>query len=101
MHDPNAGDKDVSELTLENTDTRETIVLVKEKVTDSPDSYGLFDYLHPQPPIQIRVKKGQEFVLLPEKDKKYKLVDIKEGEAVIALPSGEKITVKPDPRPKH
>jgi hypothetical protein len=99
--DPNAGTKDVSELTLENTETGETIVLVKEKVTDSPDSFGLFEYKHPQPPTQIRVKKLQEFVLLPEKDKKYKLVDIKETEAVISLPSGEKLTVKPDPRTKR
>jgi len=98
--DPNAGTKDVSELTLENTETGDTIVLVKEKITDSPDSFGLFEYKHPQPPIQIRVKKLQEFVLLPEKDKKYKLVDIKETEAVISLPTGEKQTVKADPRNK-
>lgn len=98
--DPNAGTKDVSELTLENTETGETIVLVKEKVTDSPDSFGLFAYKHPQPATQIRVKKLQEFVLLPEKDTKYKLVDINENQAVIALPSGEKLTVKRDPRDK-
>jgi hypothetical protein len=99
--DPNAGTRDVSELTLENTETGETIVLVKEQVTDSPDSFGLFDYKWPQPPTQIRVKKGQEFVLLPDKEAKYKLVDIKETEAVITVPSGEKLTIKPDPRTKR
>ncbi len=101
MPDPNSGTKDVSELTLENTETGETIVLVKERVTDSPDSFGLFDYKFPQPPTQIRVKKLQEFVLLPEKETKYKLVDIKEDAAVISLPSGEKLTVKRDPRTKR
>ena len=99
--DPNAGDKDVSELTLVNSETNEEIILVKEKVTDSPDSFEMFDYQWPQPPVQIRVKKLQEFVLLPEKEKKYKLVDIKESEAVITLPSGENLTIKRDPRPKR
>ena len=99
--DANAGDKDVSELTLVNTDTNEEIVLVKEQVKDSPDSFAQFDYQWPQPPVQIRVKKLQEFVLLPEKEKKYKLVDIKENEAVITLPSGENLTIIKDPRPKR
>jgi hypothetical protein len=101
IDDPNAGEKDVSELTLENADTKETIVLVKEKITDSPDSFGAFDYQWPQPATQIRVKKLQEFVLLPEKEQKYKLVNIKEGEAEITLPSGQSVTIKPDPRGKH
>lgn len=86
-------DEDVSELTLLNTETQEHIVLVKEKVTDSPDSYALFSYLWPNPPQDIRVKKLQEFVLRPETTLRYKLIDITEAGAQIALPSGEKYSV--------
>jgi hypothetical protein len=95
----NTGEKtDVSELTLINTETNDKVVLVLTKVTNSPDSFGLFDYQWPQPPQDIRVKKLQEFVLKPETDKRYKLVDITETEAVIQLPNGEKYTVVRDPR---
>jgi hypothetical protein len=43
----------------------------------------------------LQFKRGQVFMLEPDKETKYKLVDIKEAEAVIALPSGEQMTVKP------
>jgi len=89
---------DVSELTLVNAETNDTVVLVLTKVTNSPEVYGLFDYQWPQPAQDIRVKKLQEFALKPETDKRYKLVDIKETEAVIQLPNGEKYTVVRDPR---
>jgi hypothetical protein len=96
---PNTGEKmDVSELTLTNIETSDTVVLVLTKVTNSPDVFGLFEYQWPQPPQDIRVKKLQEFALKPETDKRYKLVDIKETEAVIQLPNGEKYTVVRDPR---
>ena len=96
---PGTGDEtDVSELTIDNTETGEPIVLVLTKVTNSPDVYQVFEYQWPQPPQDIRVKKLQEFALKPETDKRYKLVDIKESEAVIQLPSGEKYTVVRDPR---
>ena len=89
---------DVSELTLQHTETGDKVILVLNQIIDSPDSYGLFDYQWNNTPIQV--KKLQEFVLLPDTDKKYKLVDIKEGEAQIQLPSGETATIKPDPRKK-
>ncbi|MGB8170622.1 MAG: Amuc_1099 family pilus-like system protein [Chthoniobacteraceae bacterium] len=105
---PSTGsEEDVSELTILNTETNDTVVLVKAKETDSPDSYALFDYqLFPTAPNQftskdIQVKKLQEFVLLPDKTKLYKLVDIKEGQAVIQLPDGAgTYLVTPDPRKK-
>jgi hypothetical protein len=91
---PSTGEEsDVSQLTLVNTETEDRIVLVLAKVTDSPDSFALFSYVWPNPPTDIRVKKNQEFVLKPNVTEKYKLVDIKETEAVIQLPSGEKYTV--------
>ena len=85
-------DEEASELTLQNTDTQETIVLVYNKVTDSPDSYALFSYLWPDAtkPQEIQVKKLQEFVLKPDVQERYKLVDIKEDGAVIQLPGGDK-----------
>ena len=84
---------DVSELTLRNTGSNEAVVLVKEKVTNSPDDYGIFSYRWPQPPQDIRINRLQEFALRPNVNEKYKLVDIKETEAVIALPTGDKYTV--------
>lgn len=86
-------EEDVSELTLLNTETNEKVTLILNKITDSPDSIALFSYTWPQPPQEIRVKKLGQFALLPNKDI-YKLLDIKETEAVIQLPSGEKYTVQ-------
>ncbi len=96
---PGTGDEtDVSELTLVNTETNVIVVLILTKVTNSPDVYALFDYQWPQPPQDIRVKKLQVFALKPDTDKRYKLVDITESQAVIQLPSGESHTVVRDPR---
>ena len=90
---PSTGEEsDVSELTLV-TESQDRVVLVLAKVTDSPDSFALFHYAWPNPPLEFRVKKNQEFVLKPNVAEKYKLVDIKETEALIQLPSGEKYTV--------
>ena len=86
-------DSDVSELTIINSETQERVVLVLTKVTDSPDSYALFEYRWPQPPLNFQVKKNQEFVLKPLITERYKLIDIKETEALIQLPNGEKYTV--------
>jgi hypothetical protein len=93
---------DVSELTLVDTVTNDRIVLILNKVTNSPDVYAIFEYEWPNPkqPQMIRVKKLQEFVLKPEVDDThhYKLLDINETEAHIKLPDGTDITVKADPR---
>jgi hypothetical protein len=102
------GEKDdVSELTVINTETGDSVVLVRGQVTDSPDSYALFEYqcfpagVHKWTSKDIQVKKLGEFILLPEKDKRYKLIDIKEGQAVIQLPdAGGNYIVIPDPRSK-
>lgn len=88
---------DVSELTLVNTETNEPVVLVLEKVADSPESFAHFVYNWPQPPQEFRVAKFKEFTLKPNVAEKYKLIDIKEAEALIALPSGEKYTVPRQP----
>lgn len=99
------GDVDeVSELTLLDTITGDKIVLIYNKVTDSPDVYANFEYEWPNPgqPQMIRVKKLQEFVLKPEVDDQhhYKLVDINDNEAQIKLPDKSDYTVPKDPRHK-
>ena len=102
-YDKSIEDKvDVSELTLTSVDTGDKIVLIYNKITNSPDVYALFAYEWPQPVQMIQVKKLQEFVLRPEVDDKhhYKLLDISDAEAQIQLPNGDKYTVKPDPRRK-
>jgi hypothetical protein len=83
---------DVSELSIRNTETNELIVLVLGKKTDSPDSYGSFLYFWPEipKPLEIKPKKLQEFVLKPNVQERYKLIDIKEDGAVIQLPGGDK-----------
>ena len=73
---------DVSELVLENRETREQVTLVKEKVTISPETVANFVYLWGGR-REFAVKKDQEFSLKPEERIKYKLVDVRPGEAVI------------------
>jgi len=87
--------EDVSELTVVNTETTDSVVLVKGRQTDSPDSYGLFE--NQLTGKEIGVKKLLTFELPPEKER-YKLVDIKEGQALIDLPNGGTYVVVPDPR---
>ncbi len=95
---PGTGDEeDVSELTVINTETSEVVILVLTKVTDSPNTFALFDYQWP-PTQDISVAKLQQFGLRPGTTADYKLIDINETEAVIQLPSGEKYTVPRDPR---
>ena len=96
---------DVSELTLLNTESNDEIVLVKEQVKDSPDSFASLIYEWPQPqPPPFTVKKLQTFALPPDtkgtdgKPKLYKLLDISEKSALIQTPTGEKVTVSLDPR---
>ena len=44
MKDESEIDHDVSELTVQNTDTGEKVVLIMGQVVDSPDSYAKFKY---------------------------------------------------------
>jgi hypothetical protein len=76
------GQDDVSELTLENQDTTERLVLVKEKIMISPESVANFVYTWAQR-REFSVKKDQEFSLPPEAEIRYKLVDVQPDKAVI------------------
>ncbi len=99
-------EEDVSELTVTNTETQESVVLPITKIVDSPDSYANFVYewhlaTAPKGPHStFQVKKLGKFALPPEKDKFYKLLDINDKEAVIETPTGERVTISRDPRLK-
>jgi hypothetical protein len=84
-------DKDVSELTVENQDSGQKIVLVYDKPVNDPTVYALFKYLWDG--SEFKVKKGESFSVKPNSDVKYKLIDISESEAVIESPQGDKIHV--------
>jgi len=83
--------RDVSELTVQNTETGDNVILVLERIVDSPDSYALFRYLWNN--TQFEVKKYKEFVLLPETTLRYKLIDIKEDKALIQTPTDQQVWV--------
>lgn len=82
----------ISELTIQNTETGRKIVLVYDKEADDPTSYGEFLYLYDN--SKHRLKKDDEFTLTPETSKKYKLIDISAQEAQIEdLGSGQKFRI--------
>jgi hypothetical protein len=86
------GETDVSELTIQNIETNEKVVLVMNQVVDSPDSYALFKFTWNN--TEFKVKKDQTFALKPDPNVQYKLIDIRETEAVITnLKTNEQITV--------
>lgn len=83
---------DLSELTIQNTETGQKIVLVYDKEADDPTSFGEFLYLYDN--TKLRVKKDDEFALTPEPDRKYKLIDISAQEAQIQdVQSGQKFRI--------
>lgn len=101
---PNTGGKiDVSEVTVQNTETGEEVVLVKGREVDSPNRFADFEYRwgkQPGEPGQVfRVPRTKEFVLPGETtladqlSKKYKLLDVNDTGAVIQRPDGEKYQV--------
>jgi len=96
--------EDVSELTVVNTETNESVVLALDKVVDSPNQFAEFDYRWNTPPGQkgqiFAVNRLKEFVLKPEIDQKYKLLDVNATEAVVETPKGEKVTIKLAPAAK-
>jgi hypothetical protein len=72
---------DVSELTVENTETQVSIVLVVKKETNDPTSFGeFFNVLTNE---NFRLQKGEEFTIKPDVNTKLKLIDISSTEAKI------------------
>jgi hypothetical protein len=73
---------DVSELLLEHAETKEQLILVKEKVAMSPESVATFVYSW-SGRREFEVRKDQEFSLKPLEQIKYKLIDAQPTKAVI------------------
>jgi hypothetical protein len=73
---------DVSELTLEQEETKQQLTLVKERVAISPESVATFVYTWGGR-REFQVRKDQEFSLKPQEQIKYKLVDVDPAKAVI------------------
>jgi len=96
---PSTGGKtDVSEVTIANPDTSESIVLPLLKIVDSPTQIGTFEYRWGKKATEagqtFTVQRGKEiYNLPPEPAIKYKLLDGNQDGAVILLPDGQKYTV--------
>jgi hypothetical protein len=68
------------------------VVLIVERVVDSPDSFAQFKFLWDG--TEFRVKKDQKFALKIDPSVEYKLIDIHENGAVIMnLKTEERITI--------
>jgi hypothetical protein len=73
---------DVSELTLEQEETKQQLTLVKEKVAMSPEAVATFVYTWGGRQ-EFQVRKDQEFSLKPLDQIKYKLIEVGPAKAVI------------------
>jgi hypothetical protein len=82
---------DISELTLKDASTGDTIILVNEKEVDSPYSYALLqNTINGE---EIRVEKGKMFTLGPDAIS-YKLIDVGTEGAVISPSESAKELLK-------
>ena len=82
---------DISELTLKDAATGDTIILVNEKEVDSPYSFALLhNAINGE---EIRVEKGKMFTLGPDAIS-YKLIDVGSEGAVISSSESAKELLK-------
>lgn len=92
INENTGSEQDISELTVQNEDTQENVVLILNQVVDSPDSFA--DLVLLWDGSEYRVKKDQTFALKVEPEVEYKLIDIRPNQAVITnLKTNERITV--------
>ena len=73
--------RDVSEVTVQNMETKEEIVLPKQQEVNSPTTYAVLNYLWTGKPFAV--KKNAEFTLKPEDNVKYKALELNETEVVL------------------
>ena len=73
----------LSELTVQNTETGDSIVLIFNKETNDPTSFGTFRNLLTPGDADFTLKKGEEFTIKPDVTRKLKLVDITATKAQI------------------
>ena len=75
--------ENLSELTLENIETGDSIVLVFNKEANDPTSFGTFRNLLFPADEDFTLKKGDEFSVKPETGVKLKLIDVSADNAQI------------------
>lgn len=86
----------LSELTVQNTETGENIILVFNKEANDPTSFGTFRNLLTPGDADFTLKKGEEFTIKPDITRKLKLVDITAAKAQIRdVSTGDLFTVLP------
>jgi hypothetical protein len=73
----------LSELTIQNTETGDSIVLVFNKEANDPTSFGTFRNLLALEDADFTLKKGEEFSIKPDTSRKLKLIDITTSRAQI------------------
>lgn len=84
----------LSELTIQNTETGDTLVLVFNKEANDPTSFGTFRNLLASGDPDFTLKKGEEFSVKPDTSRKLKLIDISSSKALIRdISTGDIITV--------
>jgi hypothetical protein len=90
------GDKDESVAHMVNVKTGAKLALVKDVPGNSPESFAQFSFrwvaIGGTPTKDFAKKKDETFTLDPEPDKSYKVVEIRNGQVDVLLPSGEKKT---------
>ena len=73
----------LSELTVQNTETGDTIILIFNKEANDPTSFGTFRNLLALGDADFTLKKGEEFTIKPDITRKLKLIDITATKAQI------------------
>ena len=87
---------DLSELTVQNTETGDSIVLVFNKETNDPTSFGTFRNLLALEDADFTLKKGEEFTIKPDTTRKLKLIDITANKAQVRdISTGDILSVLP------
>lgn len=94
--------ENISELTVENLETKDLVVLVRGQVVNSANKFADLDYYWNKTPQEaaqrFRVPRLKEFALQPKSDVRYKLLDVSDSGAVIQTPDGEKVQVSLFPK---
>jgi hypothetical protein len=87
---------DLSELIVQNTQTGDSIVLVFNKETNDPTSFGTFRNLLAPGDADSTLKKGEVFTIKPDVTRKLKLIDITAAKDQIRdVETGEIFSVLP------
>ena len=90
--------KDVSELTLTNVDTGQTVVLPKGEDVDSPTTYAVLNYAWTGLK-EFAVQRDGEFTLAPENAVKYKVLELSDTDVrVMKTDENKELHLRTQPR---